>query len=208
MESAQKNPREIVEEGIHHVQQNKVTAKNAFDLQCIENMDVVLDVLQSDEDFHFAATTIESSAKIYGFRVDNVHAETCKVRGLFENYDDKDDSPDKPARKVRQVSVSATKAAHCKTAAELNLVDFDGMGKVEHVDPFFAQMTHQTEKGGDNGLLLNLMPPTKRAGVVFNGQVPMHVDGSALDAELESQKMSSESRTFKQVSAMLKEVTA
>jgi hypothetical protein len=202
------NSREIVEEGIQHVQQNKVNAKNAFELKCIENMDVVLDVLQSDEDFHFAATTIESSAKIYGFRVDNVHAETCKMRGLFENYDDKDDSPDKPARKVRQVSVSATKAAHCKTATELNLMDLDAMGKVEHVDPFFAQMTHQTEKGGDQGLLLNLMPPTKRAGVVFNGQVPMHVDALALDAELESQKMSSESRTFKQVSAMLKEVTA
>ena len=105
MESAQKNPREIVEEGIHHVQQNKVTAKNAFDLQCIENMDVVLDVLQSDEDFHFAATTVETSAKIYGFRVDNVHAETFKVRGLFETYEDTEGGPDKPARKVRQVAV-------------------------------------------------------------------------------------------------------
>jgi hypothetical protein len=205
---AQKNAREIVEEGIAHVQLNKVNAKNAFELQCIENMDCVLEVLENDDDFHFAATTIESSAKIYGFRVDNVHAEAFKVRNLFDNYEDQDGDPEKPTRKVRQVPVAQMKAAHCKTSAELNIPDFDAMGKVEHVDPFFAQMTHKTEKGGDNGLLLNLMPSTTRAGVVFNGQVPMHVDGSSLDAELESQKMSSDSRIFKQVSAMLKEVTS
>merc|ERR1719281_880381 len=46
-----------------------------------------------------------------------------------------------------------------------------------------------------------------RAGVIFNGQVPLHVDESSLDDELERQKMSSESRIFRQVSAMLKEVT-
>ena len=207
MESGQKNPREFVEEGIQHVQQNKVNAKNAFDLQCIENMDVVLNVLQSDEDFHFAATTVESSAKIYGFRVDNVHAETFKVRGLFETYEDAEGGPDKSARKVRQVPVGYMKAAHCKTANELNIPDFDAMDKVENVDPYFAQMTHQTEKGGDQGLLLNLMPSNPRAGVIFNGQVPLRVDESALDDELERQKMSSESTFFKQVSTMLKKVT-
>jgi chromatin segregation and condensation protein Rec8/ScpA/Scc1 (kleisin family) len=208
MDSGQKkDPRDFVEEGIQHVQQNKVNAKNAFELQCIENMDVVLNALQSDEDFHFAATTIESSAKIYGFRVDNVHAETFKVRNLFDNYEDADAGPDKPSRKLRQVPVSMMKAAHCKTANELNIPDFDAMDKVENVDPFFAQMTHKTEKGGDQGLLLNLMPSDPRAGVIFNGQVPLHVDESSLDDELERQKMSSESRIFKQVSAMLKEVT-
>merc|ERR1719327_1276023 len=98
------------------------------------------------------------------------------------------------------------KVAHCKTANELNM-GADAMDKLENVDPFFAQMTHKTEKGGDQGLLLNLMPANPRAGVIFNGQVPLHVDESSLDDELERQKMSSDSRVFKQVSAMLKEVT-
>merc|ERR1719456_2221207 len=111
-------------------------------------MDCVLEVLQNDDDFHFAATTIESSAKIYGFRVDNVHAEAFKVRNLFDNYEDQDGDPDKPSRKVRQVPVAQMKAAHCKTSKELNIPDYEEMGKVEHVDPFFAQMTHKTEKGG------------------------------------------------------------
>jgi chromatin segregation and condensation protein Rec8/ScpA/Scc1 (kleisin family) len=210
MESTQKNPRESVEQGIINVQQNKVNAKNAFEFDLIERMDDVLEEIRNDEDFHFAATTIESSAKIYGFRVDNVHAETFKVRNLFDTYDDTAEGAgdDKKARRVRQVPVAQMKAAHCKTATELNIPDFDAMDKVENVDPFFAQMTHKTEKGGDQGLLLNLMPSTHRAGVIFNGQVPMHVDGSALDGELDSLQMKSDSRVAKQVTALFKEVTS
>ena len=66
--------------------QNKVNAKNAFDLDTdfIKHLHKTLidDRNKSNEtSWMRASCSLDASAKIYGFRVDQVHQETYKVLG-------------------------------------------------------------------------------------------------------------------------------
>ena len=77
------------DKAVHLIFQNKINAKNAFDV----NTDFVNTISKYLESSHKkskrdaesswlrASASLDASAKIYGFRVDQVHTETYKVLG-------------------------------------------------------------------------------------------------------------------------------
>ena len=71
------------DKAVHLVFQNKINAKNAFDVdtEFVKSISGMLERSQKDKESSWlrASASLDASAKIYGFRVDQVHTETYKV---------------------------------------------------------------------------------------------------------------------------------
>ncbi|XP_076034678.1 non-SMC condensin I complex subunit H [Oratosquilla oratoria] len=62
--------------------ENKISMKNAFNLQLIDYMAEMLSRESDDmKNFQVASCTLDASTKIYAYRVDSVHTDTLKVAG-------------------------------------------------------------------------------------------------------------------------------
>lgn len=60
--------------------ENKISTKNAFNLQLIDHMATMIKKKESDmNNFQLAAGTLDASTKIYAFRVDAVYGDTLKI---------------------------------------------------------------------------------------------------------------------------------
>jgi len=60
--------------------ENKISTKNAFNLQLIDHMATMIKKKESDmNNFQVAAGTLDASTKIYAFRVDAVYGDTLKI---------------------------------------------------------------------------------------------------------------------------------
>ncbi|CAF2695249.1 unnamed protein product [Rotaria sp. Silwood2] len=76
--------------------QGKITIKNAFSIPLVERLPQILNVIALDDkdnhnlgpNFVKAGSVIDTSAKIYGFRVDALHTETQKLSGNILNTDE------------------------------------------------------------------------------------------------------------------------
>jgi len=76
---------------VHLIFQNKINARNAFDIDTdfVSTISKFLERTQkrskrADESSWLrASASLDASAKIYGFRVDQVHTETYKVLGAL-----------------------------------------------------------------------------------------------------------------------------
>lgn len=156
----------IYKDALHLVNENKVSTKNAFSIELIENMEDILaefDREQAGDDvnFHRAARTLDASARVYGYRVDNVYCHADKVRGgLMASLED----DDKLARKVLRFD------EHLLPDGALSSAHGVSGG---HWDPFFSQVTKKIENGGDQALMLNLFPSGPSGSVVFDGLLPV-----------------------------------
>lgn len=76
------------DQAVHMIFQNKVNAKNAFevDTDYLPNLSKLLSETHTgkrdnESSWLRASASLDASAKIYGFRVDQVHQETYKVLG-------------------------------------------------------------------------------------------------------------------------------
>ncbi len=72
------------DQAVHMIFQNKVNAKNAFDLDTdfVPNISLLVGESQAkhnESSWLRASASLDASAKIFGFRVDQVHQETYKV---------------------------------------------------------------------------------------------------------------------------------
>ncbi|XP_023289482.1 condensin complex subunit 2 [Orussus abietinus] len=75
--------------------ENKINTKNAFSLKMIDVMTYMIKKNDSSmDDLQVASTTLDVSTKIYGFRVDNVHAGILKMTGCLGKQDENDKSLD------------------------------------------------------------------------------------------------------------------
>ena len=62
--------------------ENKISTKNAFNLQLIDYMATMIKKKESDmNNFQVAAGTLDASTKIYAYRVDSVYGDTLKIAG-------------------------------------------------------------------------------------------------------------------------------
>ena len=62
--------------------ENKISTKNAFNLQLIDYMATMIKRKESDmNNFQVAAGTLDASTKIYAYRVDSVYGDTLKIAG-------------------------------------------------------------------------------------------------------------------------------
>jgi len=154
--------------------ENKVSTKNAFNLQLIDWMAQAIRNKKTGanggvdmSDFQVAAGTLDASTKIYGFRVDVVYNDTFKlasgltVSGNQKTDEDLDgglegeepgeggsqgdpDNPDAP-KKRKRIKKSAT--------IEKNIKNIN-IGKMElefDVDPLFKKTTGQFDVAGGGG---------------------------------------------------------
>ncbi|XP_042893059.1 condensin complex subunit 2-like [Penaeus japonicus] len=133
--------------------ENKISMKNAFNLQLIDYMSEMLRRKDSDmNNFQVASCTLDASTKIYAYRVDSIHTDTLKMAGGLgrtqdkeKNRDDEDDTageegPDgeKKKRKIKKKAVIETNIKN------LNVTQFD----LEfEVDPLFKKTSAQFDEG-------------------------------------------------------------
>jgi len=138
--------------------ENKISAKNAFNLQLIDYMASMIKKKESDMDnFQVAAGTLDASTKIYAYRVDSVYGDTLKIAGGLGQAGKQEQATeeagqeaeedlanhDKPKKK-RRLKKSATVEKNLKN---INLNKFD----LEfQVDPLFKKTSAQFD-GGSGG---------------------------------------------------------
>ena len=68
---------------IQLVSSGKVSAKNAFSLHLIDVMTEVLSSCNKESFFQMAGCTLDAGAKIYSFRVDNLHSDAYRVANVL-----------------------------------------------------------------------------------------------------------------------------
>jgi len=92
-------PRQLVDlyqKTVELATQGKINIKNAFNIPLVERLPQVLNVIALDDkdnhnlgpNFVKAGSVIDTSAKIYGFRVDALHTETQKLSGNILNTEE------------------------------------------------------------------------------------------------------------------------
>ncbi|CAF4143950.1 unnamed protein product, partial [Rotaria magnacalcarata] len=92
-------PRQLVDlyqKTVELATQGKINIKNAFSIPLVERLPQILNAIALDDrdnhnlgpNFVKAGSVIDTSAKIYGFRVDALHTETQKLSGNILNNED------------------------------------------------------------------------------------------------------------------------
>lgn len=72
--------------------ENKINSKNAFGLEIIDFMTYLIKKKDKEmSNLQVASTSLDVSAKIYGFRVDGVHTDMLKMIGGLDKQDKKND---------------------------------------------------------------------------------------------------------------------
>merc|ERR1719234_1697250 len=156
--------------------ENKVSQKNAFNLQLIDWMAQAIGKKSKSasdggvdiNDFQIAAGTLDASTKIYGFRVDVVYNETFKLAsGLTQSSKQKADesldgsnmegeegaAADGEDGLNSQEGVKKRKRIKKSATVEKNLKNIN-IGKMElefDVDPLFKKTTSQFDAAGGGG---------------------------------------------------------
>lgn len=145
------------------VTDNKVNMKNCFDVELIEHIGELMKQYESDGEmnFHRAAGTLDASARIYAYRVDQVHNDVFKVKGSITQLGE-DDQANGGSTNVRRAKTGA------KTLEEERNITLTNVDQEDKVDGYFKQMARKLENGGSKALLLNILPYGPD-GVIFDG---------------------------------------
>ena len=73
--------------------ENKINIKNAFNLEIIDFMTYLIKKQDAEmSNLQVASTSLDVSAKIYGYRVDGVHTDILKMIGGLDKQDKNDDN--------------------------------------------------------------------------------------------------------------------
>ena len=73
---------------LNHFNLQKVNAKNAFsvDIDCLNNIQEFLKMQNNDKKWVRTGEAIDAGAKVYGFRVDNIHNDAYRMlNGMCRN---------------------------------------------------------------------------------------------------------------------------
>lgn len=189
--------KEIYSECIKLSAANKINTKNAFGLQLIDYMsDLIKDKPNEPINFKLASSALDAGTKIYGNRVDCVHAEAQKVAsGLVMALDkegkevrnlggddgdleEKEDGDDE-SRPKRKKNVKKTVKTIAPNVESINVT------KVEcniPPDPLFAQLSSSFDIGNVNGLLMT--------NIIINNNHQLLLDSNELEIEKSSNTVS------------------
>ncbi|CAF4276045.1 unnamed protein product [Rotaria sp. Silwood2] len=91
----------LYEKTIELAAKNKINAKNAFHFHFVERLPEIIDIIAFDDkidsshdhhepNFVKAGSVIDTSAKIYGYRVDALYTETQKLNGNIQEKDEEE----------------------------------------------------------------------------------------------------------------------
>jgi hypothetical protein len=155
---------ELCANALQLVTDNKVNMKNAFDVELIEHIGELMQRYESggEVNFHRAAGTLDASARIYAYRVDQVHSDAFKVKGSITQLNEDEKAENGGSGKARGPSKHGN---HLEQARNITISDVEQDDKV---DGYFKQMARKLENGGSKALLLNILPYGPD-GVVFDG---------------------------------------
>ena len=145
--------------------ENKISTKNAFNLQLIDYMATMIKKKESDmNNFQVAAGTLDASTKIYAYRVDSVYGDTLKIAGglgqagkpdpgetSVQEGDGEGEMGNAEPKKKRRQKKSATVEKNLKNINVNRFeLEFD-------VDPLFKKTSSQFDSGsGGNQFLASL----------------------------------------------------
>ncbi|VDP52252.1 unnamed protein product [Schistosoma mattheei] len=145
--------------------ENKITAKNAFNLHLIDYMSEMIKK-EDFASFQIASSSLDAGAKIYAGRVDAVHQETYQVlTGLgrsgnpqneendsnADNVDDDDKTHSHSKPEQKKKTASHRDIIH----KQLNKIRIKTLAEKIDVDPLFQHQTAAYDEGGTAELRLN-----------------------------------------------------
>uniref|UniRef100_A0A3Q0KR22 Condensin complex subunit 2 n=1 Tax=Schistosoma mansoni TaxID=6183 RepID=A0A3Q0KR22_SCHMA len=145
--------------------ENKITAKNAFNLHLIDYMSEMIKK-EDFASFQIASSSLDAGAKIYAGRVDAVHQETYQVltglgrSGNPQNEDnesnaDNVDDDDKTHSHSKPEQKKKTAAHRDIIHKQLNKIRIKTLADKIDVDPLFQHQTAAYDEGGTAELRLN-----------------------------------------------------
>ncbi|CAH8484469.1 unnamed protein product [Schistosoma turkestanicum] len=145
--------------------ENKITAKNAFNLHLIDYMSEMIKK-EDFASFQIASSSLDAGAKIYAGRVDAVHQETYQVlTGLGrsgnpqneenESNADNVDDDDKAHSHSKPEQKKKTAAHRDIIHKQLNKIRIKTLADKIDVDPLFQHQTAAYDEGGTAELRLN-----------------------------------------------------
>jgi len=180
--------------------ENKISAKNAFNLQLIDYMATMIKKKESDmNNFQVAAGTLDASTKIYAYRVDSVYGDTLKIasglgqagkqdgpeggmggdmeEGAAEDGDP--NNPDQPKKK-RRLKKSSTVEKNLKNINVSKFeLEFD-------VDPLFKKTSSQFDGGsGGNQFLATLSVRDETCELLLDSDAVMETVNTGLTPQKE-----------------------
>lgn len=137
--------------------ENKITAKNAFNLHLIDHMNEMLKQrCEGALNFQMAGGTIFASAKIYASRVDAVHSETYKVmsslgRGATDEGSDQESQEDSEKRDGGRKKKKRSKILE-NNASSLRMKKMDVSYQADPLDQYYSSVF---DVASTSGLLVN-----------------------------------------------------
>eukprot|EP01065_Artemidia_motanka_P045101 TRINITY_DN654_c0_g1_i2.p1 TRINITY_DN654_c0_g1~~TRINITY_DN654_c0_g1_i2.p1 ORF type:complete len:810 (+),score=137.46 TRINITY_DN654_c0_g1_i2:59-2488(+) len=152
---------------IEKITQNKLNIKNAWSFQGMDTLRQLAQHWAKEGDFHTSSVAIESAAKIFAYRVDALGMQADRVRDVLRlgaNATKKDLPPEEEDQQNR--TAVKKRRVHCNTLAAEDTLDIrdDEKNKNFHVDPLFATLALQTNRG-ISGSLLGSCPIGQRVDV-------------------------------------------
>jgi len=178
--------------------ENKISTKNAFNLQLIDYMATMIKKKESDmNNFQVAAGTLDASTKIYAYRVDCVYGDTLKIAsglgqagkqqegGSVADVDGEEATVDANAdgdlnnhdqsKKKRRLKKSSTIEKNLKNinASKFEL-EFD-------VDPLFKKTSSQFDGGaGGNQFLATLLVRDETCELLLDSEAIIETGNTGL----------------------------
>lgn len=199
--SAQRLPLDVFSECVQLCAENKVSVKNAFDLELIDRLDNIIfscvgdgtsagnagaitlplagHEAKSEElgcSFHAASCALQASARIYECRVDRVHSCAFGILDGLSVPDLSDDDDGESRGKAEPVAAKRRRIYGVNTLErnEANIVR-QHVEIDEYADPMFRRMSATFDGGGRgaNGLLLNRLPIGEDLSLVLYSDKPI-----------------------------------
>jgi condensin complex subunit 2 len=166
--------------------QNKITSKNAFQLQLIDRINQVVDVVTgnggssaNENAFQHAGCVVEAAAKIYDARVEETYKNTQRFVADLARSNKKNGDDDMEEEDGATASDSAAEAARAKRSkrlgvaktleTNLNSINITKSDLECDVNPLFEKMSQKFDEGGARGLLLGNIPITDGPKIVIGG---------------------------------------
>lgn len=147
------------EKAVELIFNNKINAKNAFDVN-VEYLEKLPHLLKRNQEtsWHKASASLDASAKIYGYRVDSVHSETYKILGGLTRADNKDNEEENAGEVGKKEKKERRHDGFSTLEKDLKKLDLVNYELEFEVDPLFKSMTAKFAESGARGLLLNSLP--------------------------------------------------
>ncbi|KRX04476.1 hypothetical protein PPERSA_06029 [Pseudocohnilembus persalinus] len=155
---------------------NKITAKNAFDVPIpdCKNLSDYNNIEQGESGWKKISSTLGVAAKIYGYRVDQVHNQTYQVLGGINRTDLNQNEIEQQEDQQQRENENIDQEEERKKAEEIMRAkarkDYGGQKTLERnlknisvlkfdlgfdIDPLFSQTSAKFDEQGNNALLNN-----------------------------------------------------